>query len=383
MATAVLELNTERVDSSFVPRESDQDLEMPLPGLEFATSSGRLAQIRDFHTLNFLSAPQKYRLSVKGPYSASLDLPLQQDTSKTPQVYLQTPELVQGFRFTFVAEINPNKTVYMNMNVKYVLSGIPIEVGLEYVRFLYALHSDRGAFYIQPLEPRQKRIEVAQLPLPYDRSAKQRLKTDLDFLEQLETIGKATNTGFTYPANIDREDLRNVNRVLDIIQKGWAVDYVADFTLPLHQEGIRNLLDYEGEVLKALAITAEGERVSLFGTDLDLGPSLRWIAGARLDTPKTRLEEWLASNPDNDHGFETRWTPISEAPFHVFFPDWPKPSLERVDRDLDAYEEKYGMSSKVFRAAWRKHDPEVEDIDDGDTWMSLIEAKRALERGHS
>src|SRR5215207_1477554 len=111
MAVAELELRTQRVDSSLAPQWGNQDVEQPLPGPEFATGNGRLARIRDREYLSTLSPPQMYRLSVSGLYSASLNLPLQQDTSKATQVYLQTPENVEGLKFTFAAEINEDRTV--------------------------------------------------------------------------------------------------------------------------------------------------------------------------------------------------------------------------------------------------------------------------------
>lgn len=90
----------------------------------------------------------------------------------------------------------------------------------------------------------------------------------------------------------------------------------------------------------------------------------------------------MASEPKQDDSFEIRWAPEDGALVHVFYHEWPKPSLDVGRRNLETFEDEYGMSSDEFRRAWEDGEPKARGIEDGDIWISFLDAQVALEQGN-
>jgi hypothetical protein len=148
-------------------------------------------------------------------------------------------------------------------------------------------------------------------------------------------------------------------------------------------EGVQSLpLDGDPEAIVTLTINISGPWERLLGRELDLGPRVHWIERTRLAPGEAeRLRERLAGDPEPAEGIEVVLVPDDDSPMHVFFTEWPKLSLERVRREIGAFEERYGMSSDKFRAAWKAGKESARRVEDGEAWMSLLRARKALERG--
>ncbi|MGH3087651.1 MAG: hypothetical protein ACRDSJ_10090, partial [Rubrobacteraceae bacterium] len=177
--------------------------------------------------------------------------------------------------------------------------------------------------------------------------------------------------------------LSNINHVLKAIRSGWVALRVNDFTTPLGPEGVKNVLDLaaqEGEVARAFAMTSEGELYKVFDAWVDLGPSARYVSAVRLQSSRAEMEEWLASEHDEDESFEVRWVPKGGAMVHVFYHEWPEPSSDVARQNIEAFENEYGMSSDEFRRAWEKGESKVRGIEDGDIWISFLDAREAVEQ---
>ena len=324
------------------------------------------------------SQPLRHRLTVSGPNGATLDVPLQLDTTKMPNLWVQTPEDLKGFDLRLFIHM-PTKHADMKVSIEY--AGLPVDVALSYVRFLYALYSDEGILSFTMLEPERQEIDLVELPVFLDEQTKANLEVQLEFLGNLVAVGEATGTRFVYPEQVGNEELRDAGRVAEIVRTGWITEHIEDLRLTPTPEGALSLpLDEEGAEVQ-LAITGEGAIVRLLGVEIDLGPSVHWIERARLDPPVARVREWLDSDPSPEDSIEVRFVPVGGAPMHVFFPDWPKPSLARVNRDIRAFENKYEMRSEKFSAAWKKGKESVRRVENGNIWMSLLRAKKSLERG--
>ncbi|MGB3682665.1 MAG: hypothetical protein WA990_09285 [Rubrobacteraceae bacterium] len=235
------------------------------------------------------------------------------------------------------------------------------------------------------LEPEELKLELLKLPLPLNSAKKDETEGMLRFLEALDEIGRANGVEFIYPAEVEDEDLSNVNHVLKAIRSGWVALRVTDFTTPLDPEGVTNVLDLivrEGEVARAFAMTSQGELYKIFDTWVDLGPSTRYVSGARLQSSRAEMEEWLASGHNEGESFEVRWAPEEGAMVHVFYHEWPKPSPDVARRNIEAFENEYGMSSNEFRQAWEKDEPKARGIEDGDIWISFLDAHEASKQGN-
>ncbi|MGH3086488.1 MAG: hypothetical protein ACRDSJ_04125, partial [Rubrobacteraceae bacterium] len=245
-----------------------------------------------------LARPARCRLTVEdGSGSVSLDLPLKFDPEAAPGFRLHTPESVQGFEF--ILDARPDGQAAINFNVRY--AGLPTSRALSYARFLCALYGEEGTLYLTRLEPEELRLELLRLPL--DPAEKDETEGMLRFLEALDEIGRATGAEFVYPPKVEDEDLSNINHVLKAIRSGWVALRVNDFTTPLDPEGVKNVLDLvaqEGEVARAFAMTSEGELYKVFDAWVDLGPSARYVSAARLQSSRAEMEEWLASEHDED-----------------------------------------------------------------------------------
>ena len=329
-----------------------------------------------------LARPVRCRLTVEGESSSiSLDLPLKFDLEAAPGFRLHTLEDSPGVEFALDAL--PDGQANINFYVRY--AGLPVGRALSYARFLRALYGKEGMLYLTRLEPEELRLELLELPLPLGPVKKDEAESMLRFLEALDEIGRASGTELVYPAEIEDEDLSNVNHVLKAIRSGWVALRVTDFTTPLGPEGVKNVLDLvvqEGEVARAFAMTSQGELYKVFDTWVDLGPSTRYVSAARLQSSRTEMEEWLASEHNEDDSFEVRWVPEDNAMVHVFYHEWPKPSPDVARRNIEAFEAEYGMSSDEFRRAWEKGEPRARSIEDGDIWISFLDAQEALEQGN-
>ncbi len=329
-----------------------------------------------------LTRPMHCRLIVEsGDESVFLDLPLMYDPKAAPDFRLRTPEGLESVEF--VLNVRPDGQATANLHVRY--AGVPVDRALSYARFLQALYREEGTLYLTPLEPQEMKLELLDLPLPLDPAGKHEIEDRLRFLEVLDEIGRATGAEFVYPSEVEDEDLSNVNHVLKAIRSGWVAQRVTDFATPLTSEGVRDLLelvDQEGEVARAFYQTNEGEIRSIFGTPVDLGASSWYISGARLQTSRAEMEEWLASKRQQSDSFEARWAPVDDVLVHYFYHEWPKPSLDTVLRNLKAFEAEYGMTSEEFRQAWENGEPKARGIEEGDIWISFLDARQALEQGN-
>lgn len=378
MTLTALEFSTDRAEDflDFEPR--DQDLARIVPPLS-RYESPYVGRNGEDHASKppRLGRPLRHRLTVSGPVHASLEVPLQVDKSRDPDYWVQTPENVEGFEFRLFID-HATKEANLRVSLEYI--GLPVERALRYARFLYALHSAKGKLTFTMLEPRQQKFDVAELPLFEDDSTKAKLEVTLKYLEDIVAVSEATGAELIYQSQLDAEDVRDARRVADIVRTGWITERVEDLRLTPTPEGVRNLPLEEGSVVM-IAVESERAYVRLLGVDIHLGPSMHWIERARLETPLVRIREWLASGPEPDDHIDVRFVPVDGSPMHIFFREWPKPSLERVRRNLRAFEEKYSMKSDKFAPAWRMGKQSVQHIHDGNIWMSLIGARRELERG--
>ena len=309
--------------------------------------------------------------------SATLALPLKMDLTPEGGFSLRTPDEVQSVKVVLVG--HPDGRASLSINVQY--QGLPVHEALYYAHFLRALYREKGLLYLAGPGPEEDRIELFDLPLPVSPSDRGEIEDRLRFLEVLDEIGRATGTEFVYPSEVDDDDRTNLNRVLKVIRSGWVALPVTDFTTPMDAEGVRNALDMvvkEGEEFQALALTASWERVEIFGSWVELGPSVRYVASAQLVTPRAEMEEWLASGPEGGTSFALRWVPADDTWVHAFYQEWPKPSLGAVREDIRAFEEEYGRDSDEFRRAWESGEEWAREVEGADVWMTLLDAERHL-----
>jgi hypothetical protein len=364
-------------DEQFVARD---DLPTGLPSRLESALPPELAR-RVVEDALSLSHPVRSRLTVEtGGEQVTLSLPLEYAPEAQSGFRLQTPESSQGFEF--LMDARPDGQVKINLSVRY--ASLPVGRALSYARFFYALHGEEGALYLTRLEPAELKLELLKLPLPLDSAMEDETGGMLRFLEALNEIGRATDTEFVYPSEIEDEDLNNVNHVLKAIRSGWVTQRVKDFATPLGPEGVKNLLDLvkeEGEVARAFYQTNEGEIFDVFGTSINLGPGRWYISDARLQTPRAEMEEWLASGSERGNSFEVRWVPVDGVLLHRFYPEWPKPSLDVALQNIEAFEDEYGMNSEEFRKAWEDGETNARGIEEGDIWISFLNARDALEPG--
>ncbi|HLM77576.1 MAG TPA: hypothetical protein VK361_04180, partial [Rubrobacteraceae bacterium] len=323
--------------------------------------------------------PMLYRITVgTSEGSISLDLPMHAYSEATSGSGITTGDATE---VVFVLEARLDQRVFLQLNVHY--AGLPLSKALHYTRFLLTLSSSKGTLYLTRLEPQEESFELVDLPLPWDSAQKEETKARLSLLTALSEVSEATGVEFAYPSKIDEQDLRDLNYILKVIRGGWVALPITDFTTPMDPEGIKNIIDLigqKGNESGALGMSSPGERVKIFDTWVDLGPSIRHISGARLDTPLSEMKEWLASNPEPQESFSVRWVPVEDAPLHVFFHDWPKPSLTATREDIKAFEAENGKTSEEFRQAWESGEEWAREVEDGDVWLTLLDVERHLQR---
>lgn len=319
------------------------------------------------------AAPSK--LTVEdGVKSTSVELTLRVELRGADGFRIETADSTQDMEF--VLDIGTEGQATLNLDVRY--TGLPVEKALTYARFMNALHSDQGALSVVRGDPVEKKIPLLELPLPLDSAAKEDARQTLRFAEVLEEVGRMTGTEFVYPAEIDEQDLKNLNHVLAVVRGGWVALPVKDFTTPMGADGVQNVLDMvgeEGDVLKAFAMTSEGEMVKILDAWVDLGPSIRYVSGARLITSRSELERWLSEENKPEDSFAVQWAPVDEARVHVFYQEWPKPSSGARREDLQAFEDEYGISSEEFRRARRAGEQWAQELEGGDVWLTLLDAQ--------
>lgn len=328
-----------------------------------------------------VNPPVQCLLTVEhGSEKTSLTLPLRSTPVDPPNVYdLETPGTVQGLRIGMRVSATEQGTFQLDADY----SGLEVGRALSYARFVDALKNGEGRFtiaaYVNGGAP--KHLVSIDLPLPFDQDERERSRQELRFWEALHEVSKETGKRLVCPPEISEEDLRNLNTVLAVVQNGCIVERVRDFTIPPAQEAAENfvrMVEQEGDVLRALALVTEHETYEIFGVGINLGMCTRYIAKARLLTPLDEIRKWVASDPEQRETLFTRWEPADGAQLHMMFPEWPKPSLDRVRNDLKAFEDEYRMETDDFRRAWEAEDQEVRAIEDGDIWFTLSDIERAL-----
>lgn len=159
------------------------------------------------------------------------------------------------------------------------------------------------------------------------------------------------------------------------------MSWVAGFNTHIPAPGVRALLNElrdKGEVLRAFGLDLPDERYMVFGKEVALGPSRRYIAAARLMTTQKELEDWLEAEPESTSTLELKWEPLDDTPMHVFFDEWPSSSVDSINRELQEFEAIYGFSSEDFEQAWRERESWTRNVPDGKRWFSLIQAREEL-----
>lgn len=273
-----------------------------------------------------LSAPVWHRLTTTGPEGVSLEVPLQADRVSIPNIWVRTPETVQGFEFRLFIEM-PSKRGDLRVKVEY--AGLLVETALSYARFVLSLYSKEGILHFTVLEDNQLEFDVAELPLLSGDATRETLRSQIRLMEDLFTVGEATGEKFVYPSEMTGEDVLAARRTAEAVRTGWLTESVEELQVALTPEDARVLPlheEAESPLEGAIAVESESESVRVFNREIHLGPSIRWIERARLETPMAHLQRWLATNPASDEGLETRWGPVGDHPMHIFFPDWPKRS---------------------------------------------------------
>jgi len=343
------------------------------------TEASRPAEAATAPRATTAGIPVQCLLAVEyGGEKTSLTLPLR-TRPIAPNVYdLETPGTVRGLNLAMRVSASGQG----NLQLQTDYTGLEVGRALSYARFVDALKREEGKFTVSayvggtPLH-----LVTINLPLPFEEADRERSRQELRFWEAVYEVSRQTDTKLVCPAEITEGDLRSLNVVLGAVRNGWVVEQVKDFTIPPTEETAENILqivEQEGNVLRALALVTEHETYEIFSVGIDLGRCIRHIAKARLLTPLDEIRGWIASDRAQREALVTRWEPVDGAPLHVLFPEWPKPSLDRVRDDLEAFEDEYGMDTGEFRRAWEAEEPEARAVEDGDIWLTLSDIERAL-----
>lgn len=274
------------------------------------------------------------------------------------------------------------------INVKTHYTNKPLSAALQSARFFELLATTPGVLFFEAYEQVDentivpRRIEIAELPLSVPEPELEGYRNRLQLLEGLYDIFVNTEVEIRYPENTeDVEGLDNFNFVVKAVRGGWVASSVANFDTHMPVAEVRRLLDElrsQGEVLRAFGFDLPNESYRVFDKVISLGPSRRYLAAARLATSQEEIESWLDEKPKITDALEFRWEPIDDTPMHVFFGEWPKSSMNTINRDLQEFEIIYGISSEDFGRAWREHASWARDIPDGKRWFSLIQAREEL-----
>lgn len=227
------------------------------------------------------------------------------------------------------------------------------------------------------------RIEVADLPLSVPDAWIEDHRNRIRLLEGLFDIWRNTGVEIRYPENTDDEEgLRNYNFVQGAVRGGWVALTVSSLDLHVPEAHARSLLEElqtSSQVSRAFYLEVPNESYLVFGKEVDLGPSDRYLAAARLATTREEIEEQLSATGNSVGAVSLTWEPIDGAPVHVLFDQWPTGSSPNAIRqELREYEAIYGVRSQHFKQAWERREPWTLEVQDASRWFSLIEADEEL-----
>jgi hypothetical protein len=276
------------------------------------------------------------------------------------------------------------------INVKTQYTDKPLKAALSSARFFEMLATTPGRLSFEVVElveegePIPHRIGVGELPFSIPEPKLEEYRDRLKVLEGLYDILINTGVEIRYPANTDdAEGLNNLNFVLKAIRGGWVALSVAGFDADMPAAQVRSLLDElqdKGEALRAFMFDLPDESYRVFSKEVNLGPSRRYLAAARLSTTQEEIEAWLGEGPERTDALKLSWEPVDDTPIHVFFEEWPKSNAHTIDRELREFEAAYGVSSQHFGQAWLKRERWAVDVPDGKRWFSLVQAREELTR---
>lgn len=274
------------------------------------------------------------------------------------------------------------------LNVKTQYTDKPLVTALSSARFFEVLATTPGllSFEVNEVvgggETIPHRIEVADLPFHVPEPELEDYRNRLQLLEGLYDIWLNTGIEIRYPANTDDEEgLQNYNFVLKAVRGGWVALSMASFDIhmPVDQAPILlNELRAEGQVSRVFYFEVPNESYRVFDKEVNLGPSSRYLAGARLATTEEELKDQLSTKGDSEATLDLTWVPIGDRLMHVFFDQWPRLSVDSIGQDLLEYEAIYRVSSQRFKQAWEQREPWAREFPDGSRWFSLIQAYEEL-----
>lgn len=385
MPAAELALSAERV--SGVPdkeaRGSAREIHQALRSLHGDRDDSEMRDSfipPDSVSASLQTRPQPFRLIAKGEETVQVDTWLQAtsvETSSSLRLVMETPEDVQGLKIRMSVDFGSRK---FNLSYSVEMPGLPVTDALYYTRFLRILYSE-GTLSLVILEPVEATIADVPLPVPIEEIDKEDLEWHMRFYDRLRDVGETMGIEMVCPDDIEDGDLDALDFVESVISSGWVVDRVTGFKLWLPEEGALDLLNHDRTLFEELTATTDDEHISLFGAHISLGPTIRWIGEAQLETPVKEVEEWLQSRPAEGQVIETSWSTPRNSALHRIFYDWPKPSLDRIQRDIAAFEQKYGIGWRRFKRDWEKNG--TQHIDNAGLWASLIEARDYLRQQSS
>ncbi len=272
-------------------------------------------------------------------------------------------------------------------------TGKPLDMALASAMFLDALMGTPGRLAFEvPVAAggggsagAAFRFEIGDLPLPVPGPFLEAHRDRLEVLEALHEILLATGTEIRYPEDTGDEEggLGNLNFVLKAIRGGWVASSVGSFSTHVPPAEVRALVEElarDGEVGRAFLFELPEEAHEVFGTEVSLGPSRRYVAAAVLRTGREEMESWLGSGPGSDARLDLLWEPADGVPMHVFFEDWPESSLGSVERELREFEAVYRVGSERFKRGRERGEAWTEEIQDASRWFALVQAREELAR---
>lgn len=296
--------------------------------------------------------------------------------NKVKRIRLSDEAGILGLTFHFWSDDLAN----ININMRY--SEQPLDAALSSARFFEVLATTPGRLVLEAHEPNVPGSLMADLPLPIPGPNIAEHRDRLRLLEALHEIWRETGVEIRYPVEPEKEqDLDNLNFVLRAIRGGWVAQQVESINIGVAEADVRDVLEQlreNDEVHRAFIFDLPDESYEVFGKRVDLGPSRRYWADARLATTREEIESWLGEGPGREDTLPLRWESVDDIPVHIFFQDWPKASVFSIDRGLQEFEAIYGFSSEDFGRAWRERAAWARDIPDGKRWFSLIQAREEL-----
>jgi hypothetical protein len=270
----------------------------------------------------------------------------------------------------------------VNANITMRYSEQPLDAALASARFFEVLATTLGTLFLESPEPNPDRTPMAGLPLSIPEPDIAEHRDRLRLLEALYEIWRETGVEIRYPAEPETErDLDNLNLVLRAIRGGWVAQQVESINIGVAEADVRSVLaqlEETDEVRRAFVFDLPDESYHVFGKRVDLGPSRRYLADARLTTTREEIERWLGEGAGSQDTLPLRWESVDDIPVHIFFEDWPKSSLRSVKQDLWELEHTYGVDSERFKQAWGQSENWARGLPDGKRWFSLIQAREEL-----